>query len=79
MGNSEQVEPQTHEHATEAEAHAHGGHSWWMLICCIPMVAIAVALVAAGVVSAQYLLFAALCVGMMALMMFGMGHGHGNR
>ena len=62
------------------QASGHGGHSWMMMICCIPMIIIAVALVAAGVVDPGFLLFAVLCVGMMALMMRGMGgmdHGGG--
>ena len=51
------------------------GHGWMMLVCCIPMVVLAVALVAAGVVDVGFLVFAGLCVGMMALMMRGMDHG----
>ena len=51
----------------------HGGHGWMMMICCIPKVIIAVSLVAAGAIDASFLLFAAMCVGMMALMMKGMG------
>ena len=50
------------------------GHGWMMMICCIPMVVIAVALVATGTVGAGFLITAALCVGMMA-MMGGMHHG----
>ena len=57
---------------------AHGGHSWMMIACCIPMLVIAVALVATGVVSVGFLFFALACTAMMALMMRGMGgHGHG--
>ena len=33
----------------------HGGHHLMMIACCIPMLVIAVALVAAGVVSAGFL------------------------
>jgi len=54
-----------------------GGHGWMMLACCIPMVVIAVALVAAGAVSASFLVFAAVCVGAMFLMMRAMGPGGG--
>ena len=50
------------------------GHGWMMLVCCIPMVVLAVALVAAGVVDVGFLVFAGLCVGMMAMMMRGMNH-----
>ena len=55
---------------------AHVGHGWMMIACCIPMLVIAVALVAAGVVSTSFLIFAVACTAMMALMMRGMG-GHG--
>lgn len=59
-----------------ASGHGHGsGHSWMMIACCIPMLVIAVALVASGVVSAGFLLVAVGCTAMMALMMRGMGHG----
>jgi len=54
----------------------HGGHSWMMIACCIPMLAIAVALVATGVASPGFLLVAVLCTAMMALMMRGM-HAEG--
>ena len=43
------------------------------------MLAIALALVAAGVVSAGFLLFAVACTAMMALMMRGMNHGDHER
>ena len=53
----------------------HGrGHGWMMMICCIPMVVIAVALVATGTVGAGFLITAAACVAMMSLM-GGMHHG----
>jgi hypothetical protein len=41
-----------HEWRSEAdqERHeGHGGHGWMMIVCCIPMLVIAVALVATGV------------------------------
>lgn len=53
---------------------AHGGHSWLMIACCIPMLVLAVALVATGVVGASFILIALGCTAMMALMMRG-GHG----
>ena len=56
----------------------HGGHGWMMIACCIPMLVIAVALVAAHVVSIGFLLAALACTVMMALMMRGMGHGSGS-
>ena len=57
----------------------HSRHGWLMLACCIPMLAIAIALVATKVVSVGFLFVAASCVAMMALMMRGMGHGGGHR
>ncbi len=53
----------------------HGGHRWMMIACCIPMIAIFVALWLAGVIPASFLIIAFACTAMMALMMGGMGHG----
>lgn len=61
------------EHLDQSGGPGHPGHGWMMLICCVPMLAIAIALVALGVVSPAFILLALLCVGMMALMMVGMG------
>ena len=56
-----------------SEGHAgHGGHRWMMIACCIPMVLVVGALVASGVAGAGAIMFAVVCVGMMALMMFAM-------
>lgn len=55
----------------------HVGHSWMMIACCIPMLVIALVLVATGVVNASFLFFAVMCTLMMAMMMRGMGHGGG--
>ena len=55
-----------------------GGHGWMMMVCCIPMVAIAIALVATGVASSSFLLTAGLCVGMMFMMMRMMDHSGGH-
>lgn len=65
---------QSEEHA----GHAGGrGHSWMMIACCIPMLVIALVLVATGVVGVGFLLIAGACTLMMALMMGGTGHpGH---
>jgi hypothetical protein len=46
-----------------------------MMACCIPMLLIAVALVAAGVASSGFILVAVACTAMMALIMHGMSHG----
>ena len=51
-----------------------GRHGWMMMACCVPMLAIAVGLVLAGVVSPGFLLVAVACTAMMAMMMRGMGH-----
>ena len=64
------------------EEGAGARHSWMMIACCIPMLAIAVALVVTGVVSPGFLVIALLCTAMMAMMMRGGGHsgshgGHG--
>lgn len=48
-----------------------GGHKHWlMLACCVPVVVIAIALVATGVVSAGLLVAAVACMAMMGAMMF---------
>ena len=49
-----------------------------MIACCIPMLVIAVALVATGVAGPGFLVVAVLCTAMMALMMTGM-HGKDSR
>ena len=43
-----------------------------MIACCIPMLVIAVALVATGVASPGFIVVALACTAMMALMMRGM-------
>lgn len=53
----------------------HGGHGWMMIACCIPMLIIAVVLVATGVASIEFVLVAVMCTVMMALMMWDMGGG----
>ncbi|GAA3164406.1 hypothetical protein GCM10010531_15810 [Blastococcus jejuensis] len=49
-----------------------------MIACCIPMLVIAVALVATGVAGPGFLVVAVLCTAMMALMMTGT-HGKDSR
>ena len=53
-------------------ASANHGHGLMMLACCIPMLVIAVLLVATGVASPGFLLAALACTAMMALMMRAM-------
>jgi multidrug efflux pump subunit AcrB len=43
-----------------------------MTACCVPMMVIAIVLVAAGAVSASWLIAALMCTAMTALMMRGM-------
>lgn len=50
----------------------HGRHGLMMLACCVPMLIVAVALVATGVVGVGFLVFAVGCTLMMAMMMRGM-------
>jgi len=52
-----------------------GRHGWMMIACCIPMLAIAIALVATGTASPGFLFVAIGCTVMMAVMMAGMDHG----
>jgi hypothetical protein len=59
--------------------HGHGGHGWMMIACCIPMLVIAVVLVATGAVSPFFLVVAVGWTLMMAMMMGGMGHGGDNK
>lgn len=66
---------------TESPGEPQGkrGHGHWMMIaCCVPMLVIAVALVATGVVGSGFIVAAIACTAMMAVMMIGMG-GMGGR
>ena len=64
----------THEpHMEQDEKGKHGGHGRWMMIaCCIPMLVIAVALVATGVAGVGFIFAAVMCTLMMAMMMGAM-------
>jgi hypothetical protein len=65
-------------HSTDHDDDQHGGHGHWMMIaCCIPMLAIAIILVATGVASPGFLFVAIMCTVMMAMMMRGMSSGTG--
>jgi hypothetical protein len=66
----------THDNHDEHAGHSHGGHGWMMIACCIPMLVIAVVLVATGVAGVGFIFAAIACTLMMALMMRGM-HGGG--
>ena len=58
---------------------AHGGHGLMMLICCVPMLVIALVLVATGVVGSSIIVTALLCTAMMAVMMFAMSGRPGHK
>jgi len=51
----------------------HAGHGWMMMICCVPMLVIAIVLVATGVASVGFIFAAVMCTAMMAMMMSMMG------
>jgi Flp pilus assembly protein TadB len=47
----------------------HSGHGWMMMICCVPMLVIAIVLVATGVAGVGFIFVAIMCTAMMAMMM----------
>jgi hypothetical protein len=53
----------------------HSGHGWMMVACCIPLLVIAVVLVATGVATASFLFAAIACMAMMGLTMAMMIRG----
>ena len=59
----------------EGEPKRRGHGHWMMIACCIPMLVIAVVLVATGVVGAGFIVVAVACTVMMAMMMRGMSNG----
>ena len=60
-----------------ADAHTgHRGHGLAMLLCCIPFILLAVALIATGRLSLGALLPALACVAMMGVMMMVMPGNH---
>ena len=66
------VQPEHHTNASPSTQRGHGGHGWMMIACCIPMLVIAIALVATGAVGIGWLFAALMCTAMMAMMMRGM-------
>lgn len=56
-----------------------GSYHWMMLACCVPMVGIAIALVATKTAGVGFLGIAIACTAMVALMMRGMRHGDRQR
>lgn len=66
-------------HEPDGGAHgAHGGHKLMMIICCIPMLAIAGLLFLTGLAGSGVIVSALLCTALMAAMMFAMPGGHGS-
>ncbi len=51
-------------------------HRWMMLACCVPMVIVVGVLLATGVACSVAILFAVICLGVMALMMLAMPGCH---
>lgn len=76
MTEPDQHDPPTPEGGREGKRRGHG--RWLMIACCIPMLAIAVVLVATGVVGVGFIIVAVACTLMMAAMMGGMSHGGGS-
>lgn len=71
---------ETHGAPPQTNTSTHGGHGHWMMIaCCIPMLAVAIALVATGVVGVGFIFVALACTAMMAMMHRGMPHGDGGQ
>lgn len=69
-------DPRPDLHSSPPDASQPGrGHGWLMMWCCVPMLVIAIVLVALGVVSGGFVITAVACMAMMALMMRAMDHG----
>ena len=61
---------------TDQHGHdGHSGHGWMMVVCCIPMLVLAIVLVSTGVVGAGFIFVAIMCTLMMAMMMRMMSGG----
>jgi hypothetical protein len=71
-------DPPVRDDETQKSGHGH----WAMIACCIPMLVIAVVLVATGVAGFGFIVAAIMCTAMMAMMMRSMsgagggGHDH---
>ena len=66
------------EREAQHESDGHAGHSRWLMIaCCIPMLILAIVLVATGVAGAGFIFAAIACTAMMAMMMSMMSGGSG--
>lgn len=76
---TDSIPPEQQPEHQHGSGHRHGGHRLMMIICCVPMVAIAVLLMVTGVAGSGIIFTALLCVAMMAAMMFAMPGGHGHK
>ncbi len=74
-GHDHAVHPAPAEPSQHQSHASRGTHGWMMILCGIPMLAIAAVLLAVGVVSAGLVVFVVACTAMMAFMMRGMSHG----
>lgn len=68
----------TQQNPQQDDRGGHAGHGWTMIVCCIPMLVIAITLVATGVAGVGFIFAAVMCTAMMAMMM-GMMSGGGNQ
>jgi Flp pilus assembly protein TadB len=64
---------ETNQTKPDQQRGGHSGHGWMMMICCIPMLVIAIVLVATGVASSGFIFVAVMCTVMMFMMMRMMG------
>lgn len=79
MTDHEHLDQQHPDHGqTDDDPRGGSSHRWLMSACCVPMVLIVGALIATGAAGTGAIVFAAICLGMMALMMFAMPGGHNN-
>ncbi|MCX5044054.1 hypothetical protein OG921_12845 [Aldersonia sp. NBC_00410] len=78
MTNEDERVPSVGDDSGLDDPHGVGGrsrHHLAMIACCIPMLVVAVALIATGTVGIGSMVFAVACLGMMTVMMFSMGGG----
>lgn len=69
-----------HDPSMHSDEERKSGHGHWMMIaCCVPMLVIAIVLVATGVAGAGLIFAAIMCTAMMAMMMRGMSKGSGGK
>ena len=55
------------------------GHGWMMIACCLPLIMLAAALAATGVVGVGAVLGAVMCIAMMGVMMAAVSRGSGRQ